>query len=322
MFGSLNATDYIAVRLSYALKNFPYDYETFSDLLRDKGFESFIPRKRSICEVFETVTGRLSGDYKGFAEDKYKVIVIDASEKNSNIIERVVLAAAVNRKRQKVTDGDKVARLYFNRTTLKYEFILSDTPTSWDMEDMKKDLKPCPVFLKGLIENIPAAMAEEEKLASPGQIRGVFNKIVASVGIPVEDIKAAWTIPKDKEEVGQGVKEIAKTINEALGEKAVRVDLLPIVDDPELKQELGEDAVVFATQEFEALLLREQERIEESVDPDETKKKAMERFQKEASKVMALINQHRTTLGDALQKIEEARAKFEKNLEIFEVKIA
>jgi len=37
---------------------------------------------------------------------------------------------------------------------------------------------------------------------------------------------------------------------------------------------------------------------------------------------MALINQHRTTLGDALQKIEEARAKFEKNLEIFEVKIA
>ena len=69
-------------------------------------------------------------------------------------------------------------------------------------------------------------------------------------------------------------------------------------------------------------MLREQERIEESVDPEETKKKAMERYQKEASKVMALINQHRTTLGDALQKIEEARAKFEKNLEIFEVKIA
>ena len=89
----------------------------------------------------------------------------------------------------------------------------------------------------------------------------------------MEDIKPPGPSPKDKEEVGQGVKEIAKTINESLGEKAVRVDLLPIVDDPELKQELGEDAVVFATQEFEALLLREQERIEESVDPDETKRK-------------------------------------------------
>ena len=74
--------------------------------------------------------------------------------------------------------------------------------------------------------------------------------------------------------------------------------------------------MVFATQEFEALLLREQERIEESVDPDETKKKAMERFQKEASKVMALINQHRTTLGDALQKIEEARTPVEKTRNI------
>jgi len=321
MFGVLNATDYIAVRLSFALKNFSYPYEEFCDLLRSQGFDDFIPRKRSICEVFETVTGRLAGDYK-VGDDKYKVIVIDASENNSNVIERVILAAAVNRRRQKVTDGDKVARLFFNRTTLEYEFVLSDTPTSWGMEETKEDLKPCPEFLKNLLKNIPTEMAVEEKLASPSQVRGVFNKIVASVGIPVEDIKSSWTIPREKEDVGKGVKEIAKTINKTLGEKAVRVDLLPIVDDSELKQEMAEDAIVFATQEFEALLLREQERIEESADPDETKKKAMERFQKEAARIMTLIEQHRATLGNALVKIEEARARFERNLEIFEVKIA
>lgn len=318
MFGSLTATDYIAIRLSYALKNFTYNYDSFCELLREKGFEPFIPRKRTMCEVFETVTARLKGDYK--VEDAlYKVVMIDASANGSDIIERVILAAAVNRRQQKVTDGDKVARLFYNRTTDDYQFILSDSVLAWDIADTQIDLKPCPGFLKELLENVPAEMAEEAKLASPGQIRGVFNRIVASVGIPVEDIKAAWTIPKDKEHIGRGVKDMAAEINKTLGEKAIRIDLLPIVDDAELKKELVEDAIVFATQEFEALLFREQERIEESPDPEETKKKAMERFEKESVRIMGLIQEHKTALGDALAKIEKAKEGFEENLKIFEV---
>ncbi len=318
MFGSLLATDYIAIRLSYALKNFTYNYDSFCELLREKGFEAFIPRKRTMCEVFETVTARLKGDHK--TEDAlYKVVMIDASANGGDIIERVILAAAVNRRQQRVTDGDKVARLFYNRTTDEYQFILSDSPLSWDMADAQKDLKPCPEFLRELLKKVPAEIEEEAKLASPGQIRGVFNRIIASVGIPVEDIKAAWTIPKEKEYVGRGVKDMALEINRSIGDKAIRIDLLPIVDDIELKEELMEDAIVFATQEFESLLLKEQERIEESTDPEETKKKAAERFNKEAARIMGLIRGHKAALGDALAKIEKAREGFEENLRIFEI---
>ena len=106
MFGCLNATDYIAVRLSYALKLPIRLRGPFSIYYETKVLSLLFPRKRSITS-FETVTGRLAGDYK-VGDDKYKVIIIDASKNNSNVIEKVILAA-VNRRRQKVTDEDKVA---------------------------------------------------------------------------------------------------------------------------------------------------------------------------------------------------------------------
>ena len=178
--------------------------------------------------------------------------------------------------------------------------------------------KVVPSFLLDLPGDIPVAMAEEKELVF--QLDSwYFQRIISSVGIPVEDIKAAWTIPKDSEHIATGIKEMGNTINKALAEKMVRIDLLPIVDDKEIKTELAEDAIVFATQEFEKLLLREQEKIEIADNPDEAQAKAMVRFSKEAGKIMALIRKHRDTLGDAISKIEKAEKQFKENLKIFEV---
>lgn len=318
MFGKLNPSDYIAVRLSYSLKEFCFDFKEFCDLLTSKGFDAFTPRHRTMGEIFETVTGRLGRTYQQ-GELRYKVVVAEATETKSDIIERVILAAAIDRKKRTVTDGDKVARLLFNKATEDFQCITAGSYLPWDLSGMRDDLKPCPAFLLTLLSNIPTAMAEEKQLASSSQVRSTFQRIISSVGIPVEDIKAAWTIPKDSEHIATGIKEMAGVINKSLAEKLVRIDLLPIVDDEEIKSELVEDAIVFATQEFERLLLKEQEKIEVADDPEEAQKKATARFSKEAGKIMALIRQHRGTLGDAIQKIEKAQQRFEENLKVFEV---
>jgi hypothetical protein len=318
MFGSLNPTDYVALRLSYSLKDFTFNFKELCDLLTNKGFDSFAPRRRTAGEIFETVTGRLGRTYQQ-GDIRYKVVVAEATEAKSDTIERVILAAAINRQKRTVTDGDKVARLLFDKTTENFQCITTGTHLPWHCLSMDSDLKDCPAFLLDLLGDIPVAMAEEKELASSGQIRSAFQRIISSVGIPVEDIKAAWTIPKDSEDVATGIKEMGDTINKSLREKAVRIDLLPIVDDEEIKTELAEDAIVFATQEFEKLLLKEQEKIEVADNPDEAQAKAMARFSKEAGKIMALIRKHRDTLGDAIEKIENAEKRFEKNLKIFEV---
>lgn len=318
MFGKLNSSDYVALRLSYSLKEFTFNFKEFCDLLADQGFDSFAPRRRTAGEVFETVTGRLGRTYQQ-GDIRYKVVIAEATEAKSDTIERVILAAAINRQKRTVTNGDKVARLLFDKTTESFQCITTGAYLPWGLSEMDNDLKNCPAFLLDLLNDIPTAMAEEKELASSGQIRSTFQRIIASVGIPVEDIKAAWTIPKDSEDVATGIKEMGDTINKTLAEKTVRIDLLPIVDDEEIKTELAEDAVVFATQEFEKLLMREQEKIEVADNPDEAQGKAMARFSKEAGKIMALIRKHRDTLGDAIEKIEKAEKRFEENLKIFEV---
>lgn len=318
MFGKLSTNDYVALRLSYSLKNYTFDFEEFCNLLTGKGFDAFAPRRRTAGEIFETVTGRLGRTYQQ-GDICYKVVVAEATENKSDTIERVILAAAINRQKRTVTDGDKVARLLFDKTTESFQCITTESYLPWHLSESSKDLKECPGFILDLLGDIPTAMAEEKELASSGQIRSTFQRIISSVGIPVEDIKAAWTIPKDAKDVAIGIKEMGNVINKALAGKFVRIDLLPIVDDEEIKTELAEDAIVFATQEFEKLLLREQEKIEVADKPDEAQEKAMVRFNKEAGKIMTLIRQHRATLGDAVEKIEKTEKRFEENLKIFEI---
>ena len=207
MFGKLNPSDYIAVRLSYSLKEFCFDFKEFCDLLANKGFDSFAPRRRTMGEIFETVTGRLGRTYQQ-GDIRYKVVVAEATETKSDTIERVILAAAINRQKRTVTDGDKVARLLFDKTTENFQCITAGAYLSWGLSGMNNDLKGCPAFLLDLLGDIPTAMAEEKELASSGQIRGTFQRIISSVGIPVEDIKAAWTIPKDSEHIATGIKEM------------------------------------------------------------------------------------------------------------------
>lgn len=325
MYGSLNAKDYIAIRVSYALKNFTLNYEVFTKMLRTHGFESFIPQKRPMSKIFETVTKRLEGNFKT-AEAKYKSVLIDVSESKSPIIERVLLAATVANQRQKVSDGDKVARLFYNRETGEYKALFHDS-TEWGMTDAISDLKPCPVFLRDAINNIPYDMGEEAKLASSSQIRGVFSKIISSSGIPVEEIKSTWTIPKAEEETAKDMKALSKEINEIAGEKVIRVDFLPIVDSADIREDLKEDAVAYATREFqdlatkfEELVLKEQAIIDDSEDPESARAKAMIKWNSEAEKILGVISAHEETLGEAIKDILELKNSFKKNLETFEIK--
>ncbi len=314
--------DHLAIRLLYSIKDFSLEYPVFKNLLEDKGFGEFSPRRRTKGEIFESVTGRISnsrGRIYQIGNLRWSVFLLEVNEGRSNIIERVILAAAVDRQKKKATDGDKVARLLFDKDTGEYYCITQGSTLSWAMSGMEKDLKPCPPFLQSILDAIPDNMIEESGRVSSSQIRNCFQKIVSSVGIPIEDIRGAWILPKGYETMAEAFGNTAKAINDIVGRRVIRVDLSEVSDDKAEEGDLAEDAVIFATKEFEQLLLKEEERIEFAADPEEAQKKAASRFAKEAGKVMALIRKHKATLGDSLARIETVRKRFEDTLQIFEV---
>lgn len=103
----------VTIRLSYSLKDFCIKYNRFKALLETEGFDAYIPRKRTPGEILLSVANRLAGTHEqdGY---RYKVIVVKTHE-SERLIEEVVLAARLDRRNRKITDGDKVARILFDK---------------------------------------------------------------------------------------------------------------------------------------------------------------------------------------------------------------
>lgn len=307
----------VTIRLSYSLKDVCIKYDRFKALLETEGFDAYIPRKRTPGENFIAVANRLAGTHQQ-DEYRYKVIVIKTHESERHI-EEVVLAARLDRKNRKITDGDKVARLLFDKDSGTIRSFFKNTAPIWGLEDMGLDLKQCPTFLREAIERLSEDMDAEQALVSPGQVRGAFLRIVSSVGIPVDGILATWNLPVTQGNVAESLRRIAKEINHEAGQRVMRFDAIEIYDGSDLIEDIKADALVFATKELEKLLLIEQEKIETDPDPDEAHRIAMARFSKEAEKLMTLIGQHRESLGEELEQIESLCQDFEGVLQDFKV---
>lgn len=307
----------VTVRLSYSLKDTRIEYERFKDLLEGEGFDTYVPRRRTPGEVFSAVANRLAGTHRldGF---RYKVIVAETYD-SEKLIEKVVLAAKLDRRNRKITDGDKVARLLFNKDTRSITSVFAETTPTWGYEELERDLKPCPRFLREAIERLTEEMDVEQALASSSQVRGAFLRIVSSVGIPVDGILATWNLPVTQAKVAESLRRIAKEINQEAGQRVMRFDAIEIYDGSDLIQDIRADALVFAAKEFRRLLVHEQEKIEIDPDPDQAHRVAMARFSKEAEKLMTMISQHRESLGEEVEKIDGLRKEFERLLEVYEV---
>jgi len=252
----------VSIRLSYSLKDARIEYERFKALLEAEGFDAHIPRRRTPGEVFSAVANRLAGTYQK-DDFRYKVIVAETHD-SEKLAEKVVLAAKLDRRNRKITDGDKVARLLFSKETQSITAILQGK--SWGFDGLERDLKPCPGFLREAIEKLSEGVEKEKNLASPSQVRGAFLRIVSSVGIPVDGILATWNLPVAKAGVAESLRRIAKEINQEAGQRIMRFDAIKIYEGSNLIQDIRADALVFAAKEMRRLLLAEQEKIE--VDPD------------------------------------------------------
>jgi len=307
----------VTIRLSYSLKDFCIKYNRFKALLETEGFDAYIPRKRTPGEILLSVANRLAGAHEqdGY---RYKVIVVKTHE-SERLIEEVVLAARLDRRNRKITDGDKVARILFDKDFGVITSFFPDTGPVWGLEDMGLDLKPCPAFLREAIKRLPEDMDVEQTLVPPSQVRGTFLRIVSSVGIPVDGILATWNLPVSQAGVAESLRRIAKQINQEAEQRVMRFDAIEICEGSDLIEDIRTDALVFATKELEKLLLIEQEKIEVAPDPDKAHQVAMARFSKEAEKLMVLIGQHRESLGEEIDKIDQLRKEFESLLCDFEI---
>lgn len=317
MFGTNDSFNCIALRFSYSIREFSYNYDEFYALLEAEGLEDFAPRKRTPGEIFGTVSQRLRKIYKVNGL-RYETEVKQANETASDTMERVIQVTQIDRKGRKVTDGHKVARLMFNKQTQAFQYITENNrPVLMDEED----LSPIPEFILEDIENITLKITEEKLLVSSKQIRNSVLRIISSVGIPVEGVQSTWTIPKQEEHVIESIKTLADTINHVIGYKVIFYDILPIADNADIRDALNSDAVVYAYKEFESLLLEEQERIEKSKDPVKASTEAGKRFQTKAESVLSIIRKHETIMADAFEKIEDSKHHFQRMLKVFDINI-
>lgn len=318
MFGT-NGFDYVAVRLSYSIKEFSLSHDEFRDLLEAQGLEKFVPRKRTPGEVFETVSRKLKKVYHDGGL-RYETEVKQASSSGCETLERVIQLTEIDREGRKVSDGRKVARMSFCKTSEEFHYttLYHSSSLLFDEDD---EFAPIPEFILDDIQQIAMKIAMEKQLVSPSQIRNTILKIVSSVGIPVEGVLAAWTIPKSEEHIAESIKNLANDLNARMGRKVIFYDVLPIADDEEIKKSLSGDAIVFATKEFEALLFSEQGRIESADDPNKAAEEAEVRFRAKAQAVMNLIKKHENLTKEVLDKINQSKNRLQKNLKTFEIRL-
>ncbi len=317
MFGALNGTDYIAVRLAYSLKETSIRHSELKSFLQSEGLDAFIPREPNPANVFRRVTGALAGTRK-IGGLRYKVDVIRVNE-IENLMERILMVVEVDEKGREVTDGRKVCRLFFNKDLQQLNFLTKAYCPSLFSSYLTHDLIDIPEFLQDELDALHARFDEQTEYLSPDQLRDVLYGIVKSVGIPVHDIQSLWTVPKHLEETVKAFTRLADKIN-ALGFRAISYDVLPVMDGEELKEKISADAVIYAAQRFEKMLCEEQERIEAADNPDKALEKARIRFNKEADEVMSLISEYESIIGPAMDKIKTARRRTEENLITFEIR--
>lgn len=307
LMGVVGASEYLGHRVAYSLKEVEIRHDILLPIIENIGLSRLAPKRPNYADVFRRVTGKIRGYYRK-DEYRYKVEIIHVNE-SDNPIERVVMVVEVDEEQKEVSDGRKVAKLTFDRNTNRFEYRTG--PFGIGSYDY------CPDFVEWLIRKAQQDFEEKANILSPQQVRDLVRNILTDAGNPVQGISSNWNIPATREEYVQKLKTLAEKLNEQLTEPMMYIDTLPVVNTKEQRKKISADAVAFALQKMQKLLHTEQDNIVFAKNVDKAKERAGSRFREEAERVMSLIEEYETLIGEAFDEVRQAREITEKSLKDF-----
>lgn len=312
LIGVQNAkSGYIGKRFAYARresrKGIPYIF--LYQTLLETGLSNYIPREPSATDAFRRACQNIS---KGYILDensgkKYKINMILIDESADPILRNIQLTE-IDRHEQSSTEGKLVAQLQFHRENNQFT-VLYGYEAGYEFED-------CPHFVRKRIEEAKEQYEKEKSLVSDMQIHTIIQKILYNAGNPVNGIPSTWNIPATREELLDKLLAFAERLNQ-FEEGIFITDTLPVIASDETIAKVKSDAVIFAIQKLSQVLEQAKENISKAKDTEKIKEQARTTVQREAEKVMALIEEYESILGIAMDEVRQAKHITEKQLQEF-----
>lgn len=302
---------YIGKRFAYARRKSKkgIDYSFLYEIMHDIGLSKYAPRQPVATDAFRRACQSIA---KGYITDqesgkKYKINMILIDESADPILRNIQLTEIDKRERSS-SDGKLVAQLIFNRGTEHFTRKLGYN-AGYEFED-------CPSFVRERIEEAIDQYEIEKHLVSDMQIHTIIQKILYNAGNPVNGIPSTWNIPATREELLDKLLAFAERLNQ-FEEGIFIVDTLPVISSEETVTKVKSDAMIFAIERLNQALDQAKNSIVSSKDTEKVKEQSRIAVQKEADKVMSLVEEYEGLLGEAMDEVRQARELVEQQLKEF-----
>lgn len=301
---------YLGKRFAYARKESKKGirWDFIVPLMEEIGLGRYIPQRPTAADAFRRACQDIGKRYHYENDKKYKVSVVMIDE-SANPIIRNVQVTEIDRKNKTSTDGKLVAQIQFSRAT---EYV-----TAYYGYEAGYEFESCPKFVMDRISAAIDRYLRERNLVSEQQLHNIVQRILHDAGNPVNKIPSTWNIPATREELLNKLILLAERLNEYEPDIFV-TDTLPVVSgDSMVTEKFKNDAVIYAIERLNALYAKAKDDISTSRDVEKTTERVKAQLKAEGERVMSLIEEYETILGQAMDEVRQAKQLTEDKLKEF-----
>ncbi len=304
-------SNYIGKRFAYARKESKKGirYDFLIPILNEAGLDNYAPNPPTPADAFRRACQDIPKRYVHDKESgrKYKINMILIDESADPIIRNLQLTE-IDKQNRTSTDGKLVAQIKFFRD--------SEAIVAYHGYQAGYEFDTCPDFVCDRIQAAIERFRKERDLVSEMQIHNIIQKILQDAGNPVNRILSTWNIPVTREELLDRLLRVAERLNEY--EEGIFVtDTLPVIRTPEVTSKVKADAVIYAVDKLNSLYKKAKDDISVSTDVEKTTLRVKGQLKQEAEKVMSLVEEYESILGEAMDEVRQAREITESKLKEF-----
>ncbi len=303
--------NYIGKRFAYARKESKKGlrYDFLIPLLNEADLGNYAPNPPTPADAFRRACQDIPKRYVYDRDSgrKYKINMILIDESADPIVRNIQLTE-IDKKNRTSTDGKLVAQIKFFRD--------SESIVAYQGYEAGYEFDTCPDFVCERIQAAIERFQKERDLVSEMQIHNIVQKILQDAGNPVNRILSTWNIPATRENLLDRLLRVAEKFNEY--ENGIFVtDTLPVIRTPEVTNKVKTDAIIYAVERLNAVFNKAKDDIAVSIDVDKTTQRVTGHLKEEAEKVMSLVEEYESILGEAMDEVRQARKITESKLKEF-----
>ncbi len=305
-------SNYIGKRFAFARKKskkgIPYLH--LFEILREVGLEEYAPQPPNAVDAFRRACQTIS---RGYIKDednpyKYKIDMIMIDESDDPILRNIQLTE-IDQDEKATSEGKLVARLEFHRDTERF--------ISYCGYSAGYAYENCPNFVVNKINEARMQYQKEKELISDTQLHTIIQKILYSAGNPVNGISSTWNIPATREYILEKLVSLSEKLNEYENDIFI-IDTLPVVKTEDTVSKVKNDAITFAINQFNLILEQSKDRITNAnADNKLVSERSFEEVRQEGEKIMSLIEEYESLLGEAFDEVRQAKEVVERKLKDF-----